>query len=43
MTTFLVIIGVFSALFVLVLLLEGGGFNPSDNPNDPRSESEKRY
>lgn len=41
MTTFLVVLGLFCALFVLFLVLSGLGLNPSDNPNDPRSEHEK--
>jgi len=42
MTAFLVIMGVFCALFFLYLFAVLLGFDDS-NPNDPRSESEKRW
>lgn len=42
MTVFFIIIGITLGMFFIVLLLQSVGFNPGDNPNDPRSEWEKR-
>jgi hypothetical protein len=41
MTTFFIILGIFLGLFFIFLCLQGLGFD-NENPNDPRSESEKR-